>query len=53
VTYILGGLRSLVMQTGWGWGQLGQALLAITIVGILSMSLCFAALRGRIMGGSA
>jgi ABC-2 type transport system permease protein len=53
VTYILGGLRSLVMQTGWEWGQLGQALLAIAIVGILSMSLCFAALRGRIKGGSA
>jgi len=53
VTYILGGLRSLVMQTGWQWGQLGQAVLAIGIVGVISMSLCFAALRGRIKGGSA
>jgi ABC-2 type transport system permease protein len=53
VTYLLGGLRSLVMQGGWQWGQLGQALLAIVLVGIVSMSLCFAALRGRIKSGSA
>jgi ABC-2 type transport system permease protein len=51
VTYLLGGLRSLVMGTGWEWGQLGQALLAIGIVGAVSMSLCFAALRGRIKRG--
>jgi ABC-2 type transport system permease protein len=51
VTYLLGGLRSLVMGTGWQWGQLGQALLAIGIVGAISMSLCFAALRGRIKRG--
>ncbi|HVA10411.1 MAG TPA: ABC transporter permease [Acidimicrobiales bacterium] len=53
VTYLLGGLRSLVLQSGWQWGQLGQALLAIALVGLLSMSLCFAALRGRIKSGSA
>jgi ABC-2 type transport system permease protein len=53
VTYILGGLRSLVMQTGWQWGQLGQAVLAIGIVGVISMSMCFAALRGRIKSGAA
>ena len=36
----------------WTGGlQLGQALLAITIVGIISMSMCFAALRGRIKSG--
>jgi ABC-2 type transport system permease protein len=52
VTYILGGLRSLVMQTGWQWGQLGQAVLAIGIVGVISMSMCFAALRGRIKRGA-
>jgi ABC-2 type transport system permease protein len=51
VTYLLGGLRSLVMGNGWQWGQLGQALLAIGIVGAISMSLCFAALRGRIKRG--
>jgi ABC-2 type transport system permease protein len=53
VTYLLGGLRSLVMPDGWQWGQLGQALLAIGLVGLVSMSMCFAALRGRIKSGSA
>jgi ABC-2 type transport system permease protein len=52
VTYLLDGLRSLDMQGGWQWGQLGQALLAIALVGLVSMSLCFAALRGRIKSGS-
>ncbi|MEY2566009.1 MAG: type transport system permease protein [Actinomycetota bacterium] len=47
VTYLLDGLRSLTMQ-GWRWTELGQALLAIAIVGAISMTLCFAALRGRI-----
>jgi ABC-2 type transport system permease protein len=53
VTYLLAGLRSLVMQGGWEWGQLGQALLAIFLVGLVSMSMCFAALRGRIKRGAA
>jgi ABC-2 type transport system permease protein len=53
VTYLLAGLRSLVMQGGWEWGQLGQALLAIFLVGLVSMSMCFAALRGRIKSGAA
>src|SRR3954447_21170172 len=47
VTYLLEGLRSLTMQ-GWRWTQLGQAVLAIAVVGLISMSLCFAALRGRL-----
>jgi ABC-2 type transport system permease protein len=51
VTYVLGGLRSLE-GTGWQWTQLGQALLAIAIVGAISMTLCFAALRGRVKRGS-
>jgi ABC-2 type transport system permease protein len=51
VTYLLGGLRSLDMGHGWQWTQLGQALLATLIVGAISMSLCFAALRGRIKSG--
>lgn len=50
VTYVLDGLRSLSM-IGWEWGELGQALLAVAIVGTLSMSMCFAALRGRIRRG--
>ncbi|MCU1373521.1 MAG: transporter permease [Actinomycetia bacterium] len=47
VTYLLEGLRSLEMQ-GWEWSKLGQALLAIAVVGLISMSLCFGALRGRL-----
>jgi ABC-2 type transport system permease protein len=47
VTYLLDGLRSLTMA-GWQWAELGQALIAIGIVGAVSMSLCFAALRGRV-----
>ena len=50
VTYLLEGLRSLVSQ-GWEWSSLGKALLAIALLGALSMSLCFAALRGRIQRG--
>jgi ABC-2 type transport system permease protein len=51
VTYILEGLRSLVLESSWQWDQLGKAILAIAIVGAVSMSLCFAALRGRIQRG--
>jgi ABC-2 type transport system permease protein len=51
VTYLLGGLRSIVIGNSWQWGQIGQALLAILIVGAISMSMCFAALRGRIKSG--
>jgi ABC-2 type transport system permease protein len=47
VTYLLEALRSLV-SVGWEWGELGKALLAILLLGLLSMSLCFAALRGRV-----
>ena len=50
VTYLLDGLRSLVMQ-GWEWDTLGKALLAIALLGALSMSLCFTALRGRTRRG--
>ncbi len=48
VTYILDGLRSVVLNGGWQWAELGQALLAIAAVGVISMSMCFAALRGRV-----
>ena len=47
VTNLLAGLRSLTLQ-GWQWGELGQALAAIALVALLSVSLCFAALRGRL-----
>jgi ABC-2 type transport system permease protein len=51
VTYLLEGLRSLVLGEGWQWDDLGAALLAIGIVGAVSMTLCFAALRGRVARG--
>jgi ABC-2 type transport system permease protein len=47
VTYLLEGLRALTMR-GWDWTALGQALLAIAVVGAISMALCFGALRGRL-----
>ncbi len=50
VTYVLEGQRSLVTH-GWQWTQIGQALLAIGVVGAVSMSLCFGALRGRTKRG--
>jgi energy-coupling factor transporter ATP-binding protein EcfA2 len=50
VTYLLEGLRSLALR-GWQWDELGQGALAIAIVGTLSTSMCFAALRGRIRSG--
>jgi ABC-2 type transport system permease protein len=50
VTYLLEGLRSLVM-VGWEAGSLAKAALAIAVLGTISMSMCFAALRGRTKRG--
>jgi ABC-2 type transport system permease protein len=50
VTYVLEGLRSLVTH-GWQWDSLGKAAGAIAAVGVVSMSLCLAALRGRTRRG--
>src|SRR5216683_1208008 len=50
VTYVLEGQRSLVTN-GWQWDQLDKAAVAIAVVGVLSMSLCLAALRGRTRRG--
>jgi ABC-2 type transport system permease protein len=50
VTYLLEGLRSLVTG-GWQWDELGKAALAIALLGAVSMSLCFGALRGRTRRG--
>ncbi len=47
VTYILEGLRSLAL-VGWQWDDIAKALIAIAAVATLSMSMCFAALRGRV-----
>jgi ABC-2 type transport system permease protein len=53
VTYLLEGLRSLVLGSTWQWGQLAQSLAAIAVVGLISMTMCFAALRGRVKRSSA
>jgi ABC-2 type transport system permease protein len=50
VTYLLDGLRSLV-TVGWNAEDIGSAVLAVVLVGTLSMTMCFAALRGRIRRG--
>jgi ABC-2 type transport system permease protein len=50
VTYLLDGLRALISD-GWAWAPIGKGLLALAIVGVVSMSLCFAALRGRVKRG--
>ena len=50
VTYLLEGLRSLV-SVGWQADDLAKALLAIALLGAVSMSLCFGALRGRTKRG--
>jgi hypothetical protein len=41
-----------VLGNTWQWGQLGQSLAAIAIVGVISMTMCFAALRGRVKRGA-
>jgi ABC-2 type transport system permease protein len=51
VTYLLDGLRSLTME-GWAWGDLAGALAAIAVVGVISMSLCLGAMRGRVQQDS-
>jgi ABC-2 type transport system permease protein len=52
VTYLLGGLRSLVLGHGWQWSQLAEAVAAIALVALISMTMCFAALRGRVKRSS-
>jgi hypothetical protein len=50
VTYLLEGMRSLVM-VGWDAQALAEAAVAVSIVAVVSMSLCFGALRGRVKRG--
>jgi ABC-2 type transport system permease protein len=47
VTYLLAGMRTLILQ-GWDAAALGQAFLASGIVGAISFTLAFTALRGRV-----
>jgi ABC-2 type transport system permease protein len=50
VTYILAALRSLIYE-GWEWATLVGGLVCVAGVGVVSMSLAFAALRGRVKRG--
>jgi ABC-2 type transport system permease protein len=47
VTYLLSGMRSLILE-GWNDTALFQAFLASAIVGAISFTLAFTALRGRV-----
>jgi ABC-2 type transport system permease protein len=47
VTYLLSGMRSLILE-GWNGSALLQAFLASAIVGAISFTLAFTALRGRV-----
>jgi ABC-2 type transport system permease protein len=47
MTYILAGLRSLV-SGGWDATALGEAVAAIGVFGLVSISLALLALRGRV-----
>jgi ABC-2 type transport system permease protein len=50
VTYLLAGMRSL-LYGGWDAYEIALGFLAIAIVGTVSMTLAFAALRGRLKRG--
>ena len=50
VTYLLEALRSLIM-VGWEWDELAKGVAAVLLVGIISHSMAFAALRGRVKRG--
>ncbi|HEY3703035.1 MAG TPA: ABC transporter permease [Acidimicrobiales bacterium] len=50
VTYLLDGLRALT-SVGWNGTALAEALVSIAAVGVISMSLALAALRGRVRRG--
>lgn len=47
VTYLLAGLRSLIME-GWVAEDLIKAFLAVAAVGVVSMTMAFLALKGRV-----
>jgi|RhiMethySRZTD1v2_1073278.scaffolds.fasta_scaffold92929_3 ABC-2 type transport system permease protein len=50
VTYLLEGLRALISD-GWVAADLGAAVLAVLGVGVVSMGLALATLRGRVKRG--
>jgi len=50
ITYVLEGMRSL-LEDSWDWSAIGQAILAIAILGGISQTLALRALRGRVARG--
>lgn len=50
ITHLLAALRSL-LSDGWVWAELWPGLLAIAVVGAVSFTLAFGALRGRVSRG--
>jgi len=50
VTYLLAGMRALVID-GWAWRTIAGGFLAIVGVSLVSMTLAFLALRGRVARG--
>ena len=50
VTYLLEALRSLIM-VGWEWDEIAKGVGAVLLVGIISHSMAFASLRGRVKRG--
>lgn len=50
VTYLLGALRSLI-TSGWNAGTLVEGLAALGGIGLVSMTISLAALRGRVRKG--
>ena len=51
ITYLLGALRSLAI-TGWSAGTLAEGVAALAGIGVVSMTLALAALRGRVLRGT-
>lgn len=50
VTYILAGLRALIYG-GWLWGDILAAIAAIAAVGVVTQTMAFLALKGRVARG--
>lgn len=47
MTYVLKGMRSLSMQ-GWDVGALSEALLAVAVFGVLTITFAFVSMRSRV-----
>ena len=50
VTYLLGGLRSLITE-GWVADDLGKALIAVGGIGVVTFTMAFTSLSKRVATG--